>query len=181
MEMETVQCSECNTKFGVGKDFLDRMRQTGDVFHCPKGHRQVFRPSENDNLKAKVKNLEGQIKALEEWANDLEVRLRLFRRQRDSYKGHFNRLKKEVNEIEDKLLVASNFDENAAEVKAVLRQFECFDMKMFEDIGGYGAYSQLLNMVIQYNRYIHRIEDLERQAIRTREYYEQRAKNQTVS
>lgn len=179
--METVRCASCSMTFGVDERLVERLRESGETFYCPKGHPSVFRPSENDKLKINISDLKEQVRLLEEWGEDIERTSILYRRQRDSYKGHFGRIKRKLDEVEDQLRVASDFPENAQEIKKVLREFECFDQQVFDGSGGGTAYAQLLNMVIQYNRYEHRIEDLENQAIRVREYYEQRLKNQTVS
>jgi hypothetical protein len=49
-------------------------KERGSAFFCTAGHEQVFRPSENDNLRAKIGRLEDEIKRLERRADYAETR-----------------------------------------------------------------------------------------------------------
>jgi hypothetical protein len=58
--------------------------------------------------------------------------------------------------------------EQFAAIRRVLREVECFDMKMFAEIGGYGAYVQIENLNLQAVRYRRQIASLEERLLTLR-------------
>lgn len=63
--MIRVKCANCGIEFGLTKQIHARRLEDGAGFFCPNGHENVYRPSQNDKLRARVKELLDEITRLE--------------------------------------------------------------------------------------------------------------------
>lgn len=51
IEVEFVDCADCGQTFGLTADFIRRRRADGKTFHCPLGHVNYYRETENDKVR----------------------------------------------------------------------------------------------------------------------------------
>lgn len=86
----TVECFKCGTPFALSRDFYESRLTDKKRWFCPNGHSQVFVGlSDKEKLsraRAKITHLSDQKDAAQ--------------RSADAYKGHFTRVKKQVDRAE---------------------------------------------------------------------------------
>jgi len=76
------------------------------------------------------------------------------------------RFGKDVQMVEVSLfLPIEELPENAAIIRRFLREMECFDEKLFAENDGWGAFSQLANMVMQIKRLEEQVGRLEKRVV----------------
>jgi hypothetical protein len=78
-----IQCYKCGVVFGVPDELNQRHKQKGDSFYCPNGHGQ------ERALKDQLARARGRLSTTRE-------RLEFVEHSRNSYRGHFNRIKRRV-------------------------------------------------------------------------------------
>ncbi len=93
-----VECgvTGCGVTFGLRTGFQRRMRNTGDWFWCPNGHRICYCESENERLKVKVGRLTAsndQLRAA--WFAEEELR-KATERSRSRYKGELTKYRNKI-------------------------------------------------------------------------------------
>lgn len=57
MDSTTTTCAACGVQFCVPTDLFKGFKETGQNFYCPNGHSLAFKPSENDKLRASIRQL----------------------------------------------------------------------------------------------------------------------------
>jgi|GEM_PF-6946167 len=102
--MKTTTCAACGIDFCLPDDFMDKLRQTGREFHCPNGHSLVFRPSENKKLKARIAELEEELRLSREVTgylsgviDGLRGEVAIYQRKFAGYKGQYMRLRNSLS------------------------------------------------------------------------------------
>ncbi len=51
---EIYTCGECDSPIALSDRHEKNLRDTGETFFCPRGHRRVFRDTETDRLRKKL-------------------------------------------------------------------------------------------------------------------------------
>ena len=96
-KLVVAECSECGITYGI-PEYLDQRAQEDSqvVFHCPNGHRQHYRRSEVDKLRAEL----DQAKADADWQrrrrNEAAARAEHERNRANGYKGALVKTKKRI-------------------------------------------------------------------------------------
>ena len=90
LAFKVLDCAHCGIQFAITKDFDRRRREDHETFYCPKGHDQYF-PQENEK-----ERLKRQLKDVQACCVRYQNRTEYLERSRSSYRGHFNRVKREV-------------------------------------------------------------------------------------
>jgi len=57
-KIEVINCARCGVQFGVVEEWLDRRREDGKRFYCPKGCLNVYHDTTIDRLQRRVRTLE---------------------------------------------------------------------------------------------------------------------------
>lgn len=110
MNLVLLQCADCSVEFGITEATRLRRKLDGESFHCPNGHANVYRPSETDQLRQRVAELENELAQHKQradywegnyddlWESYSELRqdATLARRQAAGYKSAWSRLKQKV-------------------------------------------------------------------------------------
>jgi hypothetical protein len=65
IELTAVTCCNCGVVFGIEVSHQRRLRESGEWFHCPNGHRQHYTESEADRLRKRLAAVERS----RDWAN----------------------------------------------------------------------------------------------------------------
>lgn len=75
---------------------IKRRRNDGGDFYCPNGHANVFRPSEVEKLRQKVKALETAVDIKDNRIWRLEAELKRAQSQARSYKMNLGKARKQI-------------------------------------------------------------------------------------
>lgn len=95
IEFEVHTC-DCGITWAFPVNFGKRRREDHKSFYCPNGCTRYYpKESTEDKLKRQLENTKGQLKNAQECCIEYEDKVNTLERSRDSYKGHFNRLKRE--------------------------------------------------------------------------------------
>lgn len=86
----SVECFSCGTPFALSRDFYENRIADKKAWYCPNGHRQHF-VGQTD--KEKLAQARATITHLGDQKDAAQ-------RSADSYKGHFTRVKRQVERVE---------------------------------------------------------------------------------
>lgn len=87
IHLVAMHCGECDITFAVPDSFKEERLNSGQAWYCPNGHGRVFKETEADRLRRRLRSLEATNTHLEDQRAAAE-------RQARAYKGHATRLKK---------------------------------------------------------------------------------------
>jgi hypothetical protein len=59
--MIIITCKTCGTLFSISDSLYEIRKEDGRTFTCPNGHELHYSPSENDKLRAEVKELKANL------------------------------------------------------------------------------------------------------------------------
>lgn len=109
--MVTVRCATCNMEFCLPEEVHCRRLKDGEIFFCPSGHENVYRPSRNDRLERRVRELEklvNNLRSERSWLLGLVERLegdvKYYRGQASGYKGQWVLLRNRMQQ-EDQITI----------------------------------------------------------------------------
>jgi len=94
LAMSTHICGECGIVWAMTKEFEEARMDDHKTFYCPNGHGRYY-SQESDKEKLKRK-----LKLSENCCISAKIEADYFERSSRAYKGHFNRVKRnlEINE-----------------------------------------------------------------------------------
>jgi NMD protein affecting ribosome stability and mRNA decay len=85
-EMREMRCGACGIVFWAPEFFMDQREKDGNVWHCPNGHRRVYRETTADKLRKELE-VERQHSAMERQLRiDTESRLKKAQREQKRIK-----------------------------------------------------------------------------------------------
>ena len=76
VSLEVLACATCKMLFAPQADAVDRLRQCGNVFYCPSGHKNVFAGGES-----REKKLERLLSAANTRNEELQRELQLAKKR----------------------------------------------------------------------------------------------------
>ena len=94
--MKGVVCWMCSVEFFISACLMQRLRETGDTFYCPAGHKLVFRPSEAERLKKRLAVAEAAVR----WHKSTGYALR---RSNAALRGVITKMRKAREDLVEKL------------------------------------------------------------------------------
>lgn len=83
--------------FCFTEDFYNRMKETGNFFYCPAGHRQHYTESEITKLKKQIEQKERELTSAREWSNSLRKQRDTAERKASAQKGVVTRIKNRIH------------------------------------------------------------------------------------
>ena len=92
-----ITCFKCGVPWWIENDHNKELLDHGTAFYCPNGHPQSYT---NSRTKL-IKRLEENLKAWRQRAIDNRTRVEFYERRARTYKGHFNRLKKQIEKDQE--------------------------------------------------------------------------------
>lgn len=98
--MKALECASCGVKIYLPEEIIARRREDGQTFFCMNGHANVFRPSEVDKLKDRVKTLEDTVAWYRERLKAYRDDLTSVSARMAGYKGQMKKLQKRVAVLE---------------------------------------------------------------------------------
>jgi len=97
IEMVQIECCECNMVFTVTKEFNDKRLEDGKGFNCPSGHVQYYSDSKLKKALKEIEKLKKELGFQKNRADGWYNSYLIMEKSRNSYKGHFTRLKNKLN------------------------------------------------------------------------------------
>lgn len=97
----TITCGECGTAFCVDDRLNKELRETGRTFYCPNGHPRVYRPSETDKLRERVKRLEAEVEWSYKRRQELYRQVESLERTVRAYKANLGKARKRYDSLMD--------------------------------------------------------------------------------
>ena len=93
--LEFVECYQCGTVFAIDQNLIRRLRNTGDAFYCPNGHRQSF-----------TNPIERQLKEAQKQLKEAETNLLSARQNEAWWRGQAEERAEDLNQTRKKLSTA---------------------------------------------------------------------------
>lgn len=94
--LSTLDCGVCHVPFAIPSSYLAHLKETGESFWCPNGHKISYHEAENTRLKAQL----DQAKADARWNRDRAERARADAEHQKAraagYKGTLTKVKRRV-------------------------------------------------------------------------------------
>jgi hypothetical protein len=86
-------CYKCSLPIALTAEHYRRAREDGESFCCPAGHSQVYRTTDKQKLKRRIKSLEGQLEREKNYSHAANRRADRLERSRNAMKGVVTRTK----------------------------------------------------------------------------------------
>lgn len=91
-----LECYKCSCKFGIPRWMHTRCREKGDDFYCPRGHCQVFRDSDNAELRRELERVQQQRDSAREGRRNEAIERRRVERRLSATQGVVTRTKNRI-------------------------------------------------------------------------------------
>lgn len=91
-----VDCCNCGVVFGLAEGHLRQLRQTGEWFYCPNGHRQHYTETDADRLRKQLALAERQRDAARANATHFQDQAEATERVLRATRGQVTKLRKRV-------------------------------------------------------------------------------------
>lgn len=94
--LDVISCGTCAIPFAIPASLLRHLRESGDSFWCPNGHKVSYHETEADRLRAKLEREQRQRQWAETRARAARDQADAAERSRAAYKGQVTKIRKRV-------------------------------------------------------------------------------------